>query len=166
MTKNVRFQDNPVTLIGNSKNVNDNFPTGITLLATDLSPVKIEDTTGVKIVTTVPSLDTPVCDAQVRKFNEKGAELGVNIFAVSADLPFAQARWCGAAGIKNLKTLSDHRSMALADALGLHIKELRLFARSVMVVDANGKIIYMQIVPEVTDEPDYDSAIAALKKVL
>jgi thiol peroxidase len=136
------------------------------LLANDLTPFKIEDTAGVKIVTTVPSLDTPVCDTQVRKFNEKAQELGVNVFAVSADLPFAQARWCGAAGVKNVKTLSDHHSMALADALGLHLKELRLLARSVMIIDANGKITYMQIVSEVTDEPDYESAIAALKKVL
>lgn len=163
-TGKVTFQGNPLTLIGNRKtNVGDSFPKGIVLLNNDLTPFKIDEEGGVKIVTTVPSLDTPVCDTQVRKFNEKAAGLNAKVFAVSADLPFAQSRWCGAAGIKNVRTLSDHVNMALADALGIHIKELRLFARTVMVVNAENKITYFQIVPEVTAEPDYDAALEAVQ---
>jgi thiol peroxidase len=165
-TGKVTFNDNLLTLIGNKKSVGDEFPKGVVLLNNDLTPGIIDETKGVKIVTTVPSLDTPVCDAQVRKFNQEAANLDVKVFAVSADLPFAQARWCGAAGIDNVKTLSDHAHMALADALGIHIKELRLLARTVFVVDANNKITYMEIVPEVADEPNYESALAAVKKVL
>ncbi len=164
-TGKVTFMGNPLTLIGVQINVGDKFPAGITLLTNDLKPFTIDSQAGVKIVTTVPSLDTPVCDAQVRKFNEKGSALNAKIFAVSADLPFAQGRWCGGAGIKNVSTLSDHAQMALADALGIHIKELRLFARTVFVIDASGKIVYREIVPEVTSEPDYEAALAALAKL-
>lgn len=163
-TGKVTFHGNPLTLIGKKVNVGDSFPTGIVVLNNDLSPFKIESETGVKIVTTVPSLDTPVCDTQVRKFNENAVGLNAKVFAVSADLPFAQARWCGGAGIKNVKTLSDHAQMGLADALGVHIKELRLFARTVIVVDSNNKIVYMEIVPEVTSEPNYEAALEAVQK--
>lgn len=163
-TGKVTFQGNPLTLIGNKTAVGDKFPTGIVLQNDDLSPFKMDETSGVRIITTVPSLDTPVCDTQVRKFNEKAANLEASIYAVSADLPFAQARWCGAAGIKNVRTLSDHAQMALADALGIHVKELRLFARTVMVVDSNNKITYMEIVPEITSEPNYEAALEAVKK--
>lgn len=164
-TGKVTFMGNPLTLIGSKKvAVGDQFPKGVVLLNNDLTPFKIDDEAGVKIVTTVPSLDTPVCDTQVRKFNEKAAGMNAKVFAVSADLPFAQARWCGGAGIKNVRTLSDHAQMGLADALGILIKELRLFARTVMVVDSTGKITYMQIVPEVTSEPDYEAALEAVKK--
>ncbi len=164
-TGKVTFMGNPLTLIGSKKvGLGDKFPVGVVLLNNDLTPFKIDEVKGVKIVTTVPSLDTPVCDTQVRKFNEKAAGMNIGVFAVSADLPFAQARWCGGAGIKNVRTLSDHAHMGLADALGLHIKELRLFARSVMVVDSSGKITYIQVVSEVTHEPDYEAALAAAKK--
>lgn len=162
-TGKVTFMGNPLTLIGKKVNVGDQFPTGLVLLNNDLTPFKIDEEGGVKIVTTVPSLDTPVCDTQVRKFNEMATGLNAKVFAVSADLPFAQARWCGGAGIKNVRTLSDHAQMGLADALGIHIKELRLFARTVIVVDAKGKIVHFEIVGEVTSEPDYEAALAAVK---
>lgn len=162
-TGKVTFQGNPLTLIGTGKiEVGDSFPTGINLIANDLSPFSLDSASGVKVITTVPSLDTAVCDIQIRKFNEKAAGLNAKIFAISADLPFAQGRWCGASGIKEVKTLSDHASMALADALGIHIKELRLFARTVFVVDAAGKVVYKQIVPEVATEPDYEAALKAV----
>ncbi|NCB40597.1 MAG: thiol peroxidase, partial [Erysipelotrichia bacterium] len=103
-----------------------------------------------------------VCDMHIRKFNEKAAGLKAKIFAVSADLPFAQARWCGASGVTNVKTLSDHMHMGLAEALGVHIKELRLLARAVFVVDSSGKIVYREIVPEVTSEPNYAEALKAV----
>lgn len=164
-TGKVTFMGTPLTLIGNEIKVGDAFPQGITLLTNDLKPFDLGSDKGVKVITTVPSLDTPVCDMQVRKFNEKAAGLKAKVYAVSADLPFAQARWCGAAGAKNVMTLSDHASMALADALGIHIKELRLLARTVFIVDSKGKIAYRQIVGEVTSEPNYDEALSALSKV-
>lgn len=163
-TGKVTFMGNPLTLIGHEIKVGDAFPKNIALLTNDLKPFNISDIAGVKVITTVPSLDTPVCDMQVRKFNEKAASLKAKIFAVSADLPFAQARWCGAAGVKSVMTLSDHAQMALADALGVHIKELRLLARTVFVVDSKGKVVYREIVPEVTSEPNYEEALKALAK--
>ena len=161
-TGKITFMGNPLTLIGSTIKVGDKFPAGLVLTTNDLKPYNISDEAGVKVVTTVPSLDTPVCDTQVRKFNEKAAGLKAKVFAVSADLPFAQARWCGAAGIKNVSTLSDHATMALADALGVHVKELRLLARTVFVVDSSGKIVYREIVPEIGSEPNYEAALAAV----
>lgn len=163
--KKITFMGNPLTLIGTEIKVGDTMPAGAIVLTNDLKPFDIAKEAGVKIIMTVPSLDTPVCDTQVRKFNEKAASLKAKVFAVSADLPFAQARWCGAAGIKNVITLSDHSKMALADALGVHVKELRLLARTVFVIDAAGKVAYRQIVPEIASEPDYDAALAAVKKL-
>jgi len=115
----------------------------------------------------VPSLDTPVCDIQTRRFNEQAAALGddVVVLTISMDLPFAQQRWCGAAGIENVQTLSDHRNAEFGSAFGLLIKELRLLARAVFVLDAEGVVRYKQIVGELTNEPDYDSATEAVKGV-
>jgi thiol peroxidase len=161
-TGNVTFMGNQLTLVGNEIKVGDTLPAGLVLLANDLKPFNLSDVPGVKVITTVPSLDTPVCDTQVRKFNEKAAGLKAKVFAVSADLPFAQARWCGAAGIKNVSTLSDHLQMVLADAMGIHVKELRLLARTVFVIDSSGKVTYREIVPEITSEPNYDAALAAV----
>lgn len=161
----VTFKGNPLTLIGPAIKVGDTAP-DFTLLANDLSPVSLKDSAGkARLLSVVPSIDTPVCDVQTRKFNEKIAALGDQVvgYTISADLPFAQARWCGAAGIANIKTLSDHRDMAFGDAYGAHIKELRLETRAVFVVDAQDVVRYVQYVPEVTQEPDYDAALAALK---
>ena len=163
----VTFQGNPLTVLGDALKVGDKAP-AFSLLANDLSPVTLEDSAGkVRLISVVPSLDTPVCDTQTRNFNEKVSAFGDNVicYTVSADLPFAQARWCGAAGIERVQTLSDHREMAFGDAYGTHIKELRLNARAVFIVDAAGTIQYIEYVPEVTDEPDYDKAIEALKAV-
>lgn len=165
-TGSVTFMGNPLTLVGNEIKVGDAFPADVVLLTKDLKPFNIASEPGLKIVTTVPSVDTPVCDLQLRKFNEKVAGMKVKVFAVSADLPFAQARWCGAAGVGNVTTLSDHAAMGLADALGIHIKELRLLARTVFIVNAAGKIAYRQIVGEVASEPNYDDALKALAKLL
>lgn len=159
----VTFKGGPLTLAGNELKVGDVVP-DFKLLANDLSEVKLADTKGVRVFTTVPSLDTPVCDLQVKRFNEEAAKLAnVTVFAVSADLPFAQARWCGAAGAKNVKTLSDHRDMAFAAAWGLYVKELRLVARSVFVVDSQNKIVYRELVKEITNSPNFDAALAAIK---
>ncbi len=115
----------------------------------------------------VPSLDTPVCDMQTRKFNEAAGNLGENvaILTISMDLPFAQARWCGAAGVDKVVTLSDHRDAAFGEAYGVLIKELRLLARAIFVVDKDGTVQYIQLVKEVTEEPDYDDVLGAVKKL-
>jgi len=119
------------------------------------------------IISSVPSLDTPVCDTETRKFNEEGARLGedIVILTISMDLPFAQKRWCGAAGVARVKTLSDHRDGAFGLAYGVLIKELRLLGRAVFVVDRDGVIQYIQLVKEITNEPEYDAVWSAVKKL-
>ncbi len=164
----ITFKGNGLTLLGSPVAAGDAAP-DFAALANDLSPRGLGDYAGkVVILSAVPSLDTPVCDAQTRRFNEEAAALGddVRILTVSADLPFAQARWCGAAGVTAVETLSDHAGMAFADAYGVHIKELRLLARAVFVVGRDGKVTHAQVVPEVTDEPDYGAAIAAARAAL
>ena len=164
----ITFQGNPLTLTGHQVSVGDKVP-DVELLANDLSPVKLSGYQGKTcVILTVPSLDTPVCDIETRKFNEKAAALGdkVAILAVSMDLPFAQARWCGAAGVKGVQTLSDHRSAELGKSFGVLIDGLRLLARSVFVVDKKGIIRYIEVVGELTNEPDYKAAIKAVKDLV
>jgi thiol peroxidase len=161
------FKGNPLTLLGNEIKVGDQAP-DIAALGNDLSSVKLSDYRGkTVIVSTVPSLDTPVCDTETRRFNKEAAGLGndVAILTVSMDLPFAQGRWCGAAGIDKVKTLSDHRDAAVGNGFGVLIKELRLLARAIFVVDQQGIIRYVQLVKEMTSEPNYDEVIAAVKKL-
>ncbi|BEQ16459.1 thiol peroxidase [Desulfoferula mesophila] len=164
----VTMHGNPLNLLGQEVAVGQAAP-DVELLANDLSPVKISDYQGkVVILSVVPSLDTPTCDLQTRRFNSEAANLGddVAILTVSMDLPFAQARWCGAAGVEAVKTLSDHREAAFGMAYGLLIKELRLLARAVLVLDREGKITYIQRVKELSEEPNYDEVLAAVKKVV
>jgi thiol peroxidase len=164
----VTFQGNPLTLLGNELKVGDAMP-DVTLLGNDLSPVQLSSYKGkVCVISVVPSLDTPVCDMQTRRFNEVAGNLGENvaILTLSMDLPFAQARWCGAAGVDKVATLSDHRDAAFGEAFGMLIKELRLLARAVFVVDQDGVIQYIQLVKEVTQEPDYDAVLAAVKQLV
>ncbi|MBN1124550.1 MAG: thiol peroxidase [Sedimentisphaerales bacterium] len=164
----VTFKGGPLTLIGPDIKVGRKAP-DFTVLANDLSPVTLSSSAGkVRIFSIVPSLDTPVCDTQTRTFNEQAAALGedIVILTISMDLPFAQARWCGAAGVDKVQTLSDHRDASFGKAYGLLIKELRLLARAVLVVDKAGTVQYVQIVPEVTTEPDYQAAIKAAKALL
>ena len=163
----ITFKGNPLTILGPELKVGDAVPDA-TLLANDLSPVKLSSYKGkICVISVVPSLDTPVCDMQTRKFNEQAGSLGDNvaILTMSMDLPFAQARWCGAAGVDKVVTLSDHRDAAFGEAFGVLIKELRLLARAVLVVDQNGTVQYVQLVKEVTEEPDYDAALEAVKKL-
>ncbi|WP_077214245.1 thiol peroxidase [Bacillus dakarensis] len=160
----VTFKGNPVTLLGSEVKVGDKAP-NFTVLANDLSPVTLEDSKGqVRLISVVPSLDTGVCDAQTRRFNEEAAKLdNVKILTVSVDLPFAQKRWCGAAGIENVQTLSDHRDLSFGEAFGVAMKELRLLARAVFVVDSNDTVTYAEYVSEGTDHPNYEAAIEAAK---
>ena len=163
----VTFLGNTLQLSGNAPKVGDAAPDFV-LLDNELNPKKLADFAGkVLVLVCVPSLDTPVCDMEVRRFNTEAAKLSdkVQIVAVSCDLPFAQARWCGAAGIKNVSTLSDHRETSLGLAYGVLLPDLRLLARAIFVV-ADGKVAYSQIVPEVTHEPDYAAALAAIGKLV
>ncbi len=163
----VTMQGNPLTLLGRERKVGDSAP-DVEVLDNDLSPVQISSFQGkVCIISTVPSLDTPVCDMETRRFNEEAGQLGsdVVILTVSMDLPFAQKRWCGAAGIDKVVTLSDHRDASFGEDYGVLIKELRLLARAVFVVDKGGVIQYIQLVKEITQEPDYDAVLDAVKAV-
>lgn len=164
----VTFTGDPLTLLGPEISVGQPAP-DVELVANDLSAVKLSSFKGkVCAVIAVPSLDTPVCDTEMRRFNEEAAKLGDNIvvLGVSMDLPFAQARWCGAAGIENVQTLSDHRDAAFGTSYGVLIQGLRLLARAVFVVDKDGVIRYTEIVKEVTEEPNYDAALAAVKELV
>ncbi|MBA4537957.1 thiol peroxidase [Bacillus aquiflavi] len=160
----VTFKNNPVTLLGNEIKVGDKAP-HFKVLANDLSVVTLDDTKGqVRLISVVPSLDTGVCDAQTRRFNEEVNNLGnVKVLTISVDLPFAQKRWCGANGIENVQTLSDHREISFGEAYGVHMKELRLLARAVFVVDSNDTVTYVEYVSEGTNHPNYEAAIEAAK---
>ena len=161
----VTFKGNYITLVGNTIAAGQPAP-AFTVLGNDLSEKSLADYAGkTVIISAVPSLDTGVCDIQTRRFNEEAAKLGddVVVLTISMDLPFAQKRWCGAAGVENVVTLSDHRSGSFGEAFGLLIKELRLLARAVAVIGKDGVIKHLDLVSEVTQEPDYDAAIAAAK---
>ncbi|ADU62257.1 MAG: thiol peroxidase [Pseudodesulfovibrio sp.] len=163
----VTLKGNPVTLVGPEIKVGDTAP-AFTVLANDLSPKTLADYKGrVLIIASVPSLDTPVCDMETRRFNTEAAGLGkdVTILTLSMDLPFAQARWCGAAGVEAVKTLSDHRDASFGQSWGVLIKELRLLGRAVFVVGRDGRVAYVQYLKETTDEPDYAAALAAARNV-
>lgn len=164
----VTMRGNPLTLVGNELNIGEPAP-DVEVLDNDLNPVKLSNYQGkVCIVSTVPSLDTPVCDMETRRFNQEAADLGpdVAILTISTDLPFAQKRWCGAAGVDSVVTLSDHRDAAFGKTYGVLIKELRLLARAVFVIDKKGIIRYCQLVSEIAEEPDYDAVISAVKELV
>ena len=159
----VTFQGNPLTLEGVQVKAGDNAP-NFTVVNNDLNPVSLNDTKGKRIFLTVPSLDTPVCDTEVRRFNEEASKLdNVTIYTVSMDLPFAQARWCGAAGINNVVTVSDYKDKEFSKNYGAYINELGLSTRAVFVVDENNKVTYVEYLNEITEEPNYDKALEALR---
>ncbi len=161
----VTFKGQPQTVLGKPLQVGDKAP-DFTLVANDLSTVTLQDSAGkVRLISVVPSLDTGICDAQTRRFNQEAANLGENvmIFTVSADLPFAQKRWCGAAGVDQVQTLSDHRDMSFGLAYGTYVKELRLEQRAIFVVDANNRVTYVEYVPEIAQHPDYEAALTAVR---
>ncbi len=159
------FAGQTVVLEGPELKVGDAAPNA-ELVATDRSKVQLDSFKGkVRLISVVPSLDTGVCDAQTRRFNEAAAALGdhVVVLTISADLPFAQKRWCGAAGIDRVVTLSDHLDMSFGKAYGTYIKELRLESRAVFVVDSSDKIVYVEYVPEAGKHPNYEAALEAAK---
>ena len=164
----VTMKGNPITLMGTELQVGDKAPDFVAI-DNDLNPVSFDSFRGkVCIVSSVPSLDTPVCDMETRRFNDEAGRLGddVEILTISMDLPFAQKRWCGAAGVDRVQTLSDHRDAAFGQAYGVLIKGLRLLARAVFVVDKEGTIRYMELVKEIASEPDYDSLLTAVKELV
>lgn len=159
----VTFRGNPVTLEGRQPEVGDTAP-DFTAIANDMSEKRLSDYKGKTILlVTVPSLDTPVCDTETRKFNERAAQLPGDavVLTISMDLPFAQKRWCAAAGVDNVVTLSDFKDRQVGAAYGTRLHELGLLARTVWVIDPGGTIRYREIVAEQTEEPDYDAALAA-----
>jgi thioredoxin-dependent peroxiredoxin len=161
----VTFLGNPLTLVGNEVKVGDKAP-DFTVLDKELKEVKLADFKGkIKVISVTPSLDTPVCDLQARTFNQEAGSLsdGVVVLNVSMDLPFAIARFCVAAGIDKVLTLSDHRDASFGNAYGVLVKELRLLARSVFVIDKYDVVRYVQIVPEMTNPPEYGKALEEAK---
>ena len=163
----ITFMGNPLTLVGNEVKVGDTAPDFV-VLDNNLSPFKLSSFRGkICIFSSVPSLDTPVCDTETRKFNQEAGRLGkdITILTISMDLPFAQKRWCAAAGVSHVQTLSDHRDASFGNAYGVLIKELRLLARAVFLVDRKGAIQYIQLVKEIASEPDYEAVFNALKKL-
>lgn len=151
----------PLTLVGQTVQEGGPAP-DFEVLDNNLAPVRFSSFRGkICIISSVPSLDTPVCDLETRKFNRMAADLSseVQILTISMDLPFAQKRWCGAAGVDKVTTLSDHREAEFGHAYGVLIKELRLLARAVFVVDKEGVIRHIQLVPDITAEPDYDAVL-------
>jgi thiol peroxidase len=164
----ITFKGNPFTLLGPELKTGDKAP-DFTVVDNGLAPVTLASYKGkIKVISAVPSLDTPVCDTETRRFNLEAAALPENVvvLTVSLDLPFAQKRWCGAAGIDKVTTLSDYQERSFADAYGVLIKELKLLARAVFIIDATDTIRYIQIVPEVTSEPDYAAVIGAVRSLL
>ena len=161
----ITMRGNPLTLVGNEVKAGAMAPDFVAL-DNNLSPVAFTSFRGKTcIISSVPSLDTPVCDLETRRFNEEAIRLGTEIviLTISMDLPFAQKRWCAAAGVNRVQTLSDHRDASFGMAYGVLIKELRLLARAVFLVDQKGMLRYIQLVKEVSKEPDYDEVLKALK---
>ena len=164
----VTFAGGPVTLVGPEVKVGEKAP-DFKLLDNSLAEKTLKDYEGkIKVISVVPSLDTGVCDAQTRWFNKDvtGLSSDVVVLTVSMDLPFAQARWCGAAGVKNVVALSDHRDASFGTNYGFLMEGLRLEARGVVVIDKNDKVTYVEYVPEVTHAINFDSVLAAVKALI
>jgi len=161
----ITMKGNPKTLIGPALKPGDKAP-DFECVNQALETVTLASSKGkVRLISAVPSLDTPVCDKETKRFGEELARLppSIQFYTVSADLPFAQKRWCGAANLQ-VPTLSDHRTLSFAEHYGVLIKDLRILARAIFVVDASDKITYVELVPEIASEPDYDKALAAAKQ--
>lgn len=164
----VTFKGNPLTLLGEEVKVGDKAP-NLKVLDNSMQPATLESYQGkIKIITAVPSLDTPVCNTETRRFNQEADKLPENvaILTISMDLPFAQARWCAAAGVEKVKTFSDYRDHSFGLAYGVLVKELKLLARAVFIVDDQDIIRYVELVPEIAQEPDYDRILNAVRALL
>lgn len=159
----VKFAGNDVNLVGNELKVGATAP-DFTLTDNSLSPVTLKDTKGVRVFLAVPSLDTKVCDIEVATFNEKISELpAITVYSVSMDLPFAQARWCGSKGVKNVIALSDYNKRDFGTNYGVFLENFALLTRASFVVDSSNKVTYVEYLPDVTLEPSYDEILEAAK---
>jgi len=160
------LRGNPLTLLGPELKAGDKAP-DFEAIDDSLKPVTLATTgNGVRIFSVVPSLDTPVCDAQTKRFNEEAGELpNLSIYTFSMDLPFAQKRWCGAFGVDHVKMVSDHRTGSFGEHYGALIKELRIHSRAIFVVDKNNVIQHAEYVKEVGEHPNYEAALAAAKRL-
>ncbi len=166
--RTIEFKGQSLTILGQPLAIGDAFP-AVKLHAPDFTEVDLGSLQGaVRLISVVPSLDTGVCDAQTKRFNEEAAKLGdsAKILTISADTPFAQRRWIKDSEVSNITVLSDHMNMAFGDAVGAHLKELRLDQRSVFVIDRAGVVRYAEYVPVFGQHPDYDAAIEAVKALL
>lgn len=164
MSRTTTLQGKPLELAGPEIKVGDTAP-NFAAVDGSLQPFDLSNTgSHVRIFSVIPSLDTPVCDAQTRRFNEEAAKLdGVDILTFSMDLPFAQKRWCGAFGVDKVKMVSDHKDASFGSAYGTLIKDLRIHSRAIFVVDKDNKVVHAEYVPELADHPNYDAALAAVK---
>lgn len=163
----ITFQGNPLTLIGAELKIGDNAPDFV-LLDGELKEFRLKDFDGkTKVISVTPSLDTPVCDMQARRFNQEAARLreDVIVMNVSMDLPFAISRFCAAAGIERVRAFSDHRDASFGNAYGVLIKELRLLARAVFIIDKKDIVRHREIVPEITNLPDFDAALGVINGI-
>jgi thiol peroxidase len=168
MSRVVTIKGNPLTIIGNELRVGDRAPE-FSVLDADLKEVHLSDFKGkIKLISVTPSLDTPVCDMQARRFNQEAAKLpeDVVVLNISMDLPFAISRFCTTAGIDRVKAYSDHRDASFGNSFGVLIKELRLLARSIFIIDRNDTIRYIEIVPDLTEQPDYDKALEKVRELI
>jgi thiol peroxidase len=165
----VTFKGNPLTVLGDQLKVGDKAP-DFEVVDNLFSPnnVTLADSAGkVRLISVVPSLNTGICDAQTRRFNEEIGDYGDRVvgYTVSVDLPVAQSQWCEGAGVKNLHMLSDYRTMSFGDAYGTHIKGLRIEQRAIFIVDEDNTIRYVEYIPEIAQHPDYETALAALQEI-
>lgn len=165
---NITFQGNKLPILGAPIKEGDHVP-NVKLTGNDMGDVELSSFRGkVMILAAVPSLDTPVCSTETKRLNTEVAKLGDKAVAVtvSMDLPFAQKRWCGAEGAKNVVTLSDYKYRAFGEAFGCHIQTWGLLARALFVIDQNGKVCHVEYVPEIPLEPDYDAALTKVRELL
>ena len=163
----ITVQGNPLTLLGNEVKIGDKAP-DFEVTDNDMAPVTFASFRGKTcIIASVPSLETNTCDLETRRFNDEAGKLGpdVTILTISMDLPFTQKRWCGAAGVDKVQTLSDYKDASFGSAYGVLVKETKLLARTIFVVDREGTVRYIQIVPDISQEPDYNSVLDAVKKL-
>ncbi|MDA0660224.1 MAG: thiol peroxidase [Planctomycetota bacterium] len=169
-TAAITFKGNPMTLAGSAVQVGQSAPDfKVHFFEGGMKSLTLADILGkASIISVVPSLDTAVCQIQTKQFNERLGALGdkVNSLTVSLDLPFAQNRFCGAENIKTMKTVSDYQDRTFGNNWGMLIEELKILARGVFVLDKTGKVVHAETVSEVTSEPNYEAAMAALQKVL
>ncbi|MBV1821463.1 thiol peroxidase [Clostridium cochlearium] len=160
---NITFKGNPVTLVGTQLKVGDKAP-DFTVVDNNMEDFSLKNTKGVRIISAVPSLDTPVCDLETKTFNKEASNIpNVSIYTISMDLPFAQIRWCGDNGIDNLTTLSDFKDRLFGKNYGTYVKELGLLARAVFVIDSNDNIVYAEYVEEIGNQPNFEKVLEAAR---